>query len=82
MTEAGTPPTLGVILAGGLARRMGGGDKPLALLGGRSLLDHVIGRLRPQCRELILNANGDPARFAATSLPVVPDDLPGFPGPL
>lgn len=82
MTDAGTPPTLGVILAGGLARRMGGGDKPLALLGGRPLLDHVIERLRPQCQELILNANGDPARFAATGLPVVPDDLPGFPGPL
>jgi molybdopterin-guanine dinucleotide biosynthesis protein A len=82
MTEAAAPATLGVILAGGLARRMGGGDKPLALLGGRPLLDHVIERLRSQCRELILNANGDPARFAASGLAVVPDDLPGFPGPL
>lgn len=74
--------TLGVILAGGLARRMGGGDKPLRTLGGRPLLDHVIARLRPQVTELILNANGDAARFAPWGLPVVPDGLADHPGPL
>lgn len=74
--------TIGVILAGGLARRMGGGDKPLRLLGGRPLLDHVIARLAPQVGTLILNANGDPARFAAWGLPVVADGLADYPGPL
>lgn len=71
-----------VLLAGGLARRMGGGDKPLVSLGGRPLLEHVLGRIRPQVRALALNANGDPARFAAWGLPVLPDPLPGNPGPL
>ncbi len=76
------PSTLGVLLAGGLARRMGGGDKPMRTIGGRSILERVIGRLGPQCDGLILNANGDPARFAFTGLPVVPDDVPDFAGPL
>ena len=76
------PPTLGVLLAGGLARRMGGGDKPMRTIGGRTILDRVIARLTPQCSELILNANGDPARFVAFGLQVIPDDVPGFPGPL
>lgn len=76
-------PVLGVILAGGLARRMGGGDKPLLELGGRTLLDHVAARFAPQCASgLILNANGDPARFAGFPGPIVPDDVPGHPGPL
>jgi molybdopterin-guanine dinucleotide biosynthesis protein A len=61
---------------------MGGGDKPLRLLAGRTLLDYVIERIRPQVRALVLNANGDPARFAAWGLPVVGDPLPDFPGPL
>ena len=74
--------TLAVILAGGLARRMGGGDKPLRTLGGRPLLDHVLDRLRPQAAAVVLNANGDPARFAGYGLPVVPDGLPDYPGPL
>jgi molybdopterin-guanine dinucleotide biosynthesis protein A len=74
--------TLGVILAGGLARRMGGGDKPLRALGGRPMLDHVVARLAPQCAALALNANGDAARFAAWGLPVWPDPLPDHPGPL
>jgi molybdopterin-guanine dinucleotide biosynthesis protein A len=74
--------TLAVVLAGGLARRMGGGDKPLRLLGGRPLLDHLLARLAPQVRHIILNANGDPARFAAYGLPVVADGLPDHPGPL
>jgi molybdopterin-guanine dinucleotide biosynthesis protein A len=58
------PPTPGVLLAGGLARRMGGGDKPMRRIGGRTILERVIARLKPQCDGLILNANGDPARFA------------------
>jgi molybdopterin-guanine dinucleotide biosynthesis protein A len=73
---------VGVLLAGGLARRMGGGDKPLRLLAGRPLLDHVIERLRPQVAGLVLNANGDPARFAVYGLPVVADSIPDFAGPL
>ena len=77
-----SPPTLGVLLAGGLARRMGGGDKPLRTLRGRTLLERVVARLKSQCDGLILNANGDPARFAPLGLPVVPDDVPGFAGPL
>jgi molybdopterin-guanine dinucleotide biosynthesis protein A len=74
--------TLGLLLAGGLARRMGGGDKPLLSLGGKPILDHVVERLSPQCEGLILNANGDPARFARWKLPVVADDVPDFAGPL
>lgn len=76
------PPTLGVLLAGGLARRMGGGDKPMRAIGGRSILERVIARLAPQCDGLVLNANGDPARFAFTGLPVAADSVPGFAGPL
>ena len=74
--------TQGVILAGGLARRMGGGDKPLRPLGGRPMLEHVLARLAPQCAALAINANGDAARFAAWGLPVWPDPVPGHPGPL
>ena len=73
---------LGVILAGGLATRMGGGDKGLLELGGRPILDHVIDRLVPQVGALALNANGDPARFAGYDLPVVADSIEGFAGPL
>jgi molybdenum cofactor guanylyltransferase len=71
-----------VLLAGGLARRMGGGDKPMRMIGARTILDRVIARLTPQCSALILNANGDPARFAAFGLPVVADSVADFPGPL
>jgi molybdopterin-guanine dinucleotide biosynthesis protein A len=74
--------TLGLLLAGGQSRRMGGGDKALRLLGGVSLLDRVIARLRPQVAALVINANGDPARFAGFGLPVVADSVPGFAGPL
>jgi molybdopterin-guanine dinucleotide biosynthesis protein A len=77
-----TAKTIGVLLAGGLARRMGGGDKPLATLGGETLLARAIARLAPQCDELILNANGDPARFKPFGLTVVADTVPGFAGPL
>src|SRR6478672_11643768 len=80
MTEI--PATPGVLLAGGLARRMGGGDKPMRTIGGRTILDRVIARLKPQCDGLILNANGDPTRFAAFGLPVIPDGVADFPGPL
>ena len=74
--------TLGLILAGGLARRMGGGDKPLTKIGGQTILARVIERMQPQCTRLILNANGDPMRFAQTGLAVIADDLPDFAGPL
>jgi molybdopterin-guanine dinucleotide biosynthesis protein A len=73
---------VGLLLAGGLARRMGGGDKGLRLLGGKPLLAHVIERLRPQVAALVLNANGDPARLAQFGLPVVADSVPDFAGPL
>src|SRR5258707_5511427 len=73
---------VGLLLAGGQSRRMGGGDKTLRLLGGRALLERVIDRLRPQVAALVLNANGDPARFAVFGLPVVADSVPDFAGPL
>ncbi len=73
---------LGVILAGGQARRMGGGDKGLLMLGGKPILAHVIDRLSPQVAGLALNANGDPARFDAFGLLVLPDSIAEFPGPL
>jgi molybdopterin-guanine dinucleotide biosynthesis protein A len=76
------PLTPGVLLAGGLARRMGGGDKPMRQIGGRTILERVITRLAPQCDGLILNANGDPARFANFGLPVIADNVGNFPGPL
>jgi molybdopterin-guanine dinucleotide biosynthesis protein A len=90
MTEAGdararpsgAPAIPGVLLAGGLARRMGGGDKPMRTIGGRTILERVIARLAPQCDGLILNANGDPARFASFGLPVIADGVADFPGPL
>ena len=74
--------TIGVILAGGLARRMGGGDKAMREIAGRTILQRVIDRIGPQCSGLILNANGDPARFASFGLTVVADDVPNFAGPL
>lgn len=73
---------LGVILAGGLATRMGGGDKTLLSMGGESLLSRIIDRLEPQVAGLALNANGDASRFADTGLPVLPDSIEGFAGPL
>lgn len=76
-----TPPPA-IILAGGRATRMGGGDKCLLDLDGRPILARIVDRLAPQCGPLALNANGDPARFAAFGLPVVADSLPDHPGPL
>lgn len=78
----GSAPVVGVLLAGGQSRRMGGGDKSLRNLGGRPILAHVIERTWPQVHRLILNANGDPARFDAFGLPVVADPVEGFAGPL
>lgn len=72
----------GIILAGGRATRMGGGDKGLLRLGGRTILSRVIERLGPQVADLALNANGDPTRFADTGLPVLPDTVAGQVGPL
>jgi molybdopterin-guanine dinucleotide biosynthesis protein A len=80
--SSAAPNVVGVLLAGGLARRMGGGDKPLRTIGGRTLLELVIERMRPQVAALVLNANGDPARFAHYGLPVVGDSVPDNPGPL
>jgi molybdenum cofactor guanylyltransferase len=77
-----TPPTLGLVLAGGLARRMGGGDKARIRVGGATILERVLACLKPQCTRLIINANGDPARFNDTGLPVVADSVPDFAGPL
>jgi molybdopterin-guanine dinucleotide biosynthesis protein A len=76
------PPTLGLVLAGGLARRMGGGDKARIKIGGSTILQRVLACLTPQCNRIIINANGDPARFADTGLPVVADSVPDFAGPL
>ena len=78
----GEAKIVGVLLAGGQSRRMGGGDKCLRALGGRTILDHVITRARPQVCGLVLNANGDPARFADCALPIAPDTVEGFAGPL
>jgi molybdenum cofactor guanylyltransferase len=76
------PPTLGLVLAGGLARRMGGGDKARITIGGATILRRVLACLAPQCACIVINANGDPARFADTCLPVVADSVPDFAGPL
>jgi molybdopterin-guanine dinucleotide biosynthesis protein A len=77
-----TSKVTGVILAGGRSTRMGGGDKCLRDLGGRPILAHIIERARSQTDSLILNANGDPGRFEAFGLPVVPDSVEGYAGPL
>ena len=77
-----TEPCYGIVLAGGLGRRMGGVDKALCMVGGHSLLAHVIHIIEPQCAGLLLSANGDPTRFAGFGLPTITDDLEGFKGPL
>jgi molybdenum cofactor guanylyltransferase len=76
------PDTLGVIVAGGLARRMGSTDKTRIRIGGATILERVLTRLRPQCARLILNANTETARFNDPGLLVVADSVPDFPGPL
>jgi molybdenum cofactor guanylyltransferase len=72
----------GVVLAGGQSTRMGGGDKCLRDLGGQPILAHILARAAPQVSKLVLNANGDATRFAAFGLPVAPDSVEGFAGPL
>jgi molybdopterin-guanine dinucleotide biosynthesis protein A len=76
------PATLGLVLAGGLARRMGGGDKGLIKIGGIAILDRVLTRLKPACTAIIINANGDPTRFSRFGVSVVADSVPDFAGPL
>ncbi|MCS6855727.1 MAG: molybdenum cofactor guanylyltransferase MobA [Elioraea sp.] len=78
----GHPPTLGVLLAGGQGRRMGGVDKGLLRIGEETILARIVARLAPSCAGLIVNANGEPSRFAALGLPVVPDPVEGYAGPL
>lgn len=75
-------PTLGLVLAGGQARRMGGGDKASLKVGGKTIIERVLARLMPSCDPIILNANGDPARFSRYGLAVVADNVPDFAGPL
>lgn len=88
MTEPGSmrasaqSGAVGIVLAGGRSERMGGGDKTLRMLAGRPILAHVLDRAAPQVAALALNANGDPARFGAYSIPVVADSVDGFAGPL
>ena len=74
--------TFGLVLAGGLARRMGGGDKALIRIGRETILQRALARLKPQVTGIVLNANGDPARFAPFGLPVIADSVPDFAGPL
>ncbi len=81
-SDPALPPTVGAILAGGLARRMGGGDKPLRAIGTRTVLARIVDHLTPQVARIIINANDDPVRFDAFRLPVVADSLPDHPGPL
>lgn len=77
-----TGPVAGFLLAGGQSRRMGGGDKCLRLLGGRPILAHIVERAAPQVAHLVINANGDPQRFADFGLPVAADTVDGYAGPL
>jgi len=81
MADSGVP-VVGVLLAGGQSRRMGGGDKCLRPLGGRPLLERVIERAAPQVARLVINANGDAGRFARFGLPVAADTVDGYAGPL
>ncbi|MGO9701124.1 MAG: molybdenum cofactor guanylyltransferase MobA [Xanthobacteraceae bacterium] len=76
------PATLGLVLAGGRARRMAGDDKGRIRIGEKTILERVLAALAPQCSQVILNANGDPSRFADTGLPVVADSISDFQGPL
>jgi molybdopterin-guanine dinucleotide biosynthesis protein A len=77
-----TEPVVGVVLSGGRSSRMGGGDKCLLRLGGEPVLARILHRLRPQVVEIVINANGDPSRFADFGLPVIEDSIAGLAGPL
>jgi molybdopterin-guanine dinucleotide biosynthesis protein A len=76
------PPTFGLVLAGGLARRMGGGDKAKIEINGITILDRELATLSAQCVGIAINANGDPKRFADADVPIIPDNVEGFVGPL
>ncbi len=76
------PFTLGVVLAGGRARRLRGGDKARIRIGEKTILERILTTLAPQCSQLIINANGDPRRFADAGLSIVADDPPDYAGPL
>jgi molybdopterin-guanine dinucleotide biosynthesis protein A len=82
MSDLPVPATFGLVLAGGLARRMGGGDKARIEIGGVTILDRVLATLSGQCQGMVINANGDPKRFADTGLGVIADSVPDFAGPL
>lgn len=82
MSDLPVPATFGLVLAGGLARRMGGGDKARIRIGGVTILDSVLATLSGQVQGMVINANGDPTRFADTGLDVVADSVPDFAGPL
>jgi molybdenum cofactor guanylyltransferase len=82
MSGRQAPRTLGVVLAGGSSRRMGGGDKGLLALAGEPMISHVARRLAPQVEGLVLNGNGDASRFEPLGLPILADTVPGRPGPL
>jgi len=75
-------PIAGLVLAGGLSRRMGGGEKGLQLLAGRSMISRVIERITPQVDALAINANADPAPYLEFRMPVLPDTVSGHVGPL
>jgi len=77
-----TNSIIGVLLAGGQSRRMGGVDKVLQTLGPKPLLAHAVDRLKPQVAGMVINANGAASRFAAFRLPVIADSFAGFAGPL
>lgn len=77
-----TVPAVGVLLAGGRSRRMGGDDKSFLSLAGRTMIDRVLGRLAAQVQQIVISAGGDTERFAATGRPIVPDPIAGFVGPL
>ena len=76
------PKTFGVVLAGGLARRMGGVDKMHIPIGGETIFERIINRLFPQCDEMMISGNAEAKRFGDTGLPVVADSVPDYPGPL
>ena len=72
----------GIILAGGLSRRMGGGDKGLLMLGKTTIIERVIDKTLPQVGSLAININGDSSRFPDYKLPIIPDSIKGYLGPL
>ena len=74
------PPA--VILAGGRSSRMGGGDKCLLPMNGKSLIAHVLAAVTPQTGDILINTNNDPAAYLKFGMPVLPDVIPGFQGPL